>query len=156
MSRDAQRIKKNAPGMMQRMGRNSAGDFPLKPYPAQRFQGFRPVFISIIRLSFVDPGSGDELFLTSFHTSRRFLPPSPVTKPRSQNPQSFEAALAEIENIVAAMEAGQLPLEQSLTAYKRGAELLHYCQTRLQEAQQQVKILEAGTLKNFDGDDGTD
>lgn len=79
-----------------------------------------------------------------------------MTKPRSQNPQSFEAALAEIENIVAAMEAGQLPLEQSLTAYKRGAELLHYCQTRLQEAQQQVKILEAGTLKNFDGDDGTD
>lgn len=82
--------------------------------------------------------------------------PSPVTKTKSQNPQSFEAALAEIENIVAAMEAGQLPLEQSLTAYKRGAELLQYCQARLQEAQQQVKILEAGTLKNFDGDDSTD
>jgi exodeoxyribonuclease VII small subunit len=79
-----------------------------------------------------------------------------VTKPKSQNPQSFEVALAEIENIVAAMEAGQLPLEQSLTAYKRGAELLQYCQARLQEAQQQVKILEAGTLKNFDGDDSTD
>jgi exodeoxyribonuclease VII small subunit len=79
-----------------------------------------------------------------------------VTKPKSQNPQSFEAALAEIENIVAAMEAGQLPLEQSLRAYKRGAELLQYCQARLQEAQQQVKILEAGTLKNFDGDDSTD
>jgi exodeoxyribonuclease VII small subunit len=79
-----------------------------------------------------------------------------VTKANPQNPQSFEAALAEIENIVATMEAGQLPLEQSLTAYKRGAELLQYCQARLQEAQQQVKILEAGTLKNFDGDDSTD
>ncbi len=79
-----------------------------------------------------------------------------MTKSKSTNPQSFEAALAEIENIVAAMEAGQLPLEQSLTAYKRGAELLQYCQTRLQEAQQQVKILEAGILKNFDGDDSTD
>jgi exodeoxyribonuclease VII small subunit len=79
-----------------------------------------------------------------------------VTKSKSQNPQSFEAALAEIETIVAAMEAGQLPLEQSLSAYKRGAELLQYCQARLQEAQQQVKILEAGTLKNFDGDDSTD
>jgi len=79
-----------------------------------------------------------------------------VTKTKSQTPQSFEAALAEIENIVAAMEAGQLPLEQSLTAYKRGAELLQFCQARLQEAQQQVKILEAGTLKNFDGDDSTD
>ena len=82
--------------------------------------------------------------------------PVPVTKSKSQVPQSFEAALAEIENIVAAMEAGQLPLEQSLSAYKRGAELLQYCQARLQEAQQQVKILEAGTLKNFDGDDSTD
>jgi exodeoxyribonuclease VII small subunit len=79
-----------------------------------------------------------------------------VTKSKPQNPQTFEAALSEIENIVAAMEAGQLPLEQSLTAYKRGAELLQYCQARLQEAQQQVKILEAGTLKNFDGDDSTD
>ena len=79
-----------------------------------------------------------------------------MTKSKSQNPQSFEAALAEIESIVAAMEAGQLPLEQSLTAYKRGAELLQYCQRRLQEAQQQVKVLEAGTLKNFDGDDSTD
>lgn len=79
-----------------------------------------------------------------------------MSKLKSQTPQSFEAALAEIETIVSAMEAGQLPLEQSLTAYKRGAELLQYCQARLQEAQQQVKILEAGTLKNFDGDDSTD
>ena len=79
-----------------------------------------------------------------------------MTKSKSQNPQSFEAALAEIETIVAAMEAGQLPLEQSLSAYKRGAELLQYCQARLQEARQQVKILEAGALKNFDGDDSTD
>jgi exodeoxyribonuclease VII small subunit len=95
-------------------------------------------------------------FYASLQTSRSARWPLPVTKTKSPIPQSFEAALAEIENIVAAMEAGQLPLEQSLTAYKRGAELLQYCQTRLQEAQQQVKILEAGTLKNFDGDDSTD
>ncbi len=79
-------------------------------------------------------------------------PAQAVSKPKSQTPESFEAALAEIEEIVASMEAGQLPLEQSLTAYKRGAELLQFCQARLQEAQQQVKILEAGTLKTFDGD----
>ena len=54
------------------------------------------------------------------------------------------------------MEEGQLSLEHSLAAYKRGAELLHYCQGQLQEAQQQVKILEAGTLKNFNGDDSAD
>lgn len=62
---------------------------------------------------------------------------------------SFESALAELEKIVEAMEEGQMPLEQSLTAYKRGAELLKFCQSRLQDAQQQVKILENGVLKNF-------
>ena len=70
-------------------------------------------------------------------------------------PQTFENALAELESIIASMEAGQLPLEQSLTAYKRGAELLKYCQGALARAQQQVKILEADTLKNFSGADDT-
>jgi len=79
-----------------------------------------------------------------------------VTKVETRNPASFEAALAEIERIVAEMEEGQLSLEHSLAAYKRGAELLHYCQAQLQDAQQQVKILEAGTLKNFNGDDSAD
>ncbi|MGH8710891.1 MAG: exodeoxyribonuclease VII small subunit [Burkholderiales bacterium] len=69
--------------------------------------------------------------------------------------QTFESALAELEKIVASMEAGQLPLEQSLAAYKRGAELLKYCQSALVEVQQQVKILEADALKNFSGADDT-
>jgi len=68
---------------------------------------------------------------------------------KSKNPPSFEAALAELENIVTSMEAGQMPLEQSLAAYKRGAELLKICQAALQDAQQQVKILEDGVLKKF-------
>lgn len=69
--------------------------------------------------------------------------------------QTFEAALTELESIVASMEAGQLPLEQSLAAYKRGAELLKYCQSALAEVQQQVRILEADTLKNLSGADDT-
>lgn len=64
-------------------------------------------------------------------------------------PESFEAASAELEQIVAAMEAGQMSLEASLSAYQRGAELLQYCQSKLQGAQQQVRVLEAGMLKNF-------
>ena len=79
-----------------------------------------------------------------------------MTKPKTQKPQSFEQALAEIESIVTAMETGQLPLEQSLAAYKRGAELLQYCQAQLREAHQQVKVLEAGTLQNFSGDNGNE
>jgi exodeoxyribonuclease VII small subunit len=68
---------------------------------------------------------------------------------KTQNAQTFESALAELEKIVAGMEEGQMPLEQSLVAYKRGAELLKYCQAQLADAQQQVKILEDGVLKNF-------
>jgi exodeoxyribonuclease VII small subunit len=66
-------------------------------------------------------------------------------------PRNFEEALAELENIVSGMEGGQLSLEQSLAAYKRGAELLQYCQKALADAQQQVRILEANTLQNFSG-----
>jgi exodeoxyribonuclease VII small subunit len=66
---------------------------------------------------------------------------------------SFEAALAELEAIVARMESGELPLEQSLAAYKRGAQLLQFCQTALQDAQQQVQILEAGLLQDFSSGD---
>jgi exodeoxyribonuclease VII small subunit len=76
--------------------------------------------------------------------------------PKSQPPESLEAALAELEKIVSSMEDGQLPLERSLAAYKRGAELLKFCQAALQDAQQQVKVLEDGILRNFKSDDGND
>ncbi len=66
-------------------------------------------------------------------------------------PTSFESALGELEAIVAHMESGELSLEQSLAAYKRGAMLLQYCQGKLHDAQQQVKILEAGVLRDFSG-----
>jgi len=76
-----------------------------------------------------------------------------MTKPANpvkfSRPESFEAALTELESIVIEMEAGQMPLEISLEAHKRGAELLQYCQLKLQDAQQQVRLLEADTLKNF-------
>ena len=76
---------------------------------------------------------------------------------KSEHGPTFESALTELENIVTRMEGGQLSLEQSLAAYKRGAELLKFCQAQLAEAQQQVKVLEAGALKNFaGGDDDSD
>jgi len=68
-------------------------------------------------------------------------------------PTSFEAALAELEAIVAAMEGGQLPLKESLVAYKRGAELLQYCQSTLKDAEQQVQVYERGLLKAFEAPD---
>jgi exodeoxyribonuclease VII small subunit len=66
-----------------------------------------------------------------------------------QPPRNFETALAELEAIVASMEDGQLPLQESLTAYARGTALLAFCQAALKEAQQQVEVLEKGVLKAF-------
>jgi exodeoxyribonuclease VII small subunit len=74
----------------------------------------------------------------------------------AESPPSFEAALAELEALVGRMESGELPLKQSLAAYKRGAELLAYCQAALKDAQQQVQVLEKGILQPFSPDDETD
>lgn len=72
-----------------------------------------------------------------------------MTRRASAPPANFEAATTELERIVADMESGQLTLEQSLASYQRGAELLQFCQTALNAAQQQVQILENGALNNF-------
>lgn len=69
---------------------------------------------------------------------------------KSQKTQGFEAAMTELEALVANMEAGKLSLEEALGAYKRGAELLAFCRTRLDDAQQQVRVLEEGVLKDFE------
>jgi exodeoxyribonuclease VII small subunit len=71
-------------------------------------------------------------------------------------PANFETALAELEAIVASMEGGALPLAESLAAYKRGAELIAYCQTALKDAQQQIEVLDRGVLKAFAPDGGGD
>lgn len=68
---------------------------------------------------------------------------------------SFEAAMAELEQLVADMESGKLALDDSLAAYKRGAELSAFCRARLEEAQQQVRVLEAGMLQEFTAADDT-
>ena len=64
-------------------------------------------------------------------------------------PKTFEAALEELEKLVADRENGHLPLADSLAAYKRGSELLKYAQTELAQVEQQVKVLEGDVLKPF-------
>jgi len=66
-----------------------------------------------------------------------------------QEPASFEKALAELEKVVSQMEGGNLSLEQSLAAHKRGLELAAYCQEKLASAEQQVKVLEGDVLKKL-------
>jgi exodeoxyribonuclease VII small subunit len=64
---------------------------------------------------------------------------------------SYEQALDELERMVAAMEGQQLPLDQLLHSYKRGAELLALCRGRLQAVEQQVKLLDGAELKAWEG-----
>jgi exodeoxyribonuclease VII small subunit len=71
-------------------------------------------------------------------------------------PQNFEAALKELEALVASMEGGQMPLAESLAAYQRGAELLAYCQAALKDAEMQVEVLEKGVLTAFRPDGEND
>jgi exodeoxyribonuclease VII small subunit len=63
---------------------------------------------------------------------------------------SFEQAVVELEAIVQQMELGNLALDESFNAYKRGAELLKLCQTSLSNVEQQVRILtDANKLAAF-------
>ena len=66
---------------------------------------------------------------------------------QSSPPASYEAALAELDQLVGRIESGQLPLEQLLAGYQRGAELLQFCRDKLQAVEAQVKVLDAGVLK---------
>lgn len=64
-----------------------------------------------------------------------------------KEPANYEQALAELDRLVAQMEGGQLPLDQLLDGYRRGAELLAYCRARLQAVEEQVQLLDDGQLK---------
>ena len=64
-------------------------------------------------------------------------------------PASFEDAMAELAQLVAQMEAGQLPLEASVAAYARGSELIKFCAAQLDKVESQVKVLEGDMLKPF-------
>ena len=75
----------------------------------------------------------------------------PKSAPSQDNklPTDFESALKELEGIVHSMEVGDLPLEASLGAYQRGMSLLKYCQDQLTSAEQKIRVLENGVLRDL-------
>ena len=70
--------------------------------------------------------------------------PSPTTPPM---PDSYEAAMQELEGLVGRLESGELPLDQLLSGYQRGAALLQFCREQLQAVEEQIKVLDDGALK---------
>jgi len=61
--------------------------------------------------------------------------------------KSFESSLRELEEIVEQLEAGDLPLEESLVLFERGVRLSRECQKQLDDAERRVEVL----LKDQDG-----
>ena len=70
-----------------------------------------------------------------------------MSEPSLQVPATYEAALSVLEQQVGRIESGQLPLEELLAGYQRGAQLLQFCRDKLQAVENQVKVLDAGVLK---------
>lgn len=74
------------------------------------------------------------------------MPKAPATAAPPAEPASYEAALEELEQLVGRIESGQLPLDQMLAGYQRGAALLAFCRKRLDAVQDQIKVLDEGGL----------
>ena len=60
---------------------------------------------------------------------------------KKSEPKSFESAMQRLEEIAAALEAGDLPLEESIRLFEEGMELSQYCASRLQAAERRLKKL---------------
>ena len=75
------------------------------------------------------------------------MPKAPAKPALPAEPASYEAALEELEQLVARIESGQMPLDQMLAGYQRGAALLAFCRERLSAVQDQIKVLDEGQLQ---------
>ena len=60
---------------------------------------------------------------------------------RKPKEAGFESTLAELEALVARMEAGNLPLDEAMRNFERGVQLTQECQAALLAAQQRVQVL---------------
>jgi exodeoxyribonuclease VII small subunit len=71
---------------------------------------------------------------------------------------NFEGSLEQLETLVAAMEDGELSLEESLEAFEKGVKLTRECQTALRQAEQKVQVLldESGTTQDLNLEDEPD
>jgi exodeoxyribonuclease VII small subunit len=76
-----------------------------------------------------------------------------MSKRQAETAPGFEQALTELEKIVTSMENQTLPLDQSVAAYQRGAELIKVCQQHLATAREKLQLVDAlGELKSVDLD----
>lgn len=99
---------------------------------------------SISSIGRTDPGAGAT---GRIRDMAKKSPPDPAK-------MSFEAAIAELESIVACIEEGDIALEEALAARKRGEALVARCRTVLDQAEQEIRTLDAANddAENADED----
>ena len=71
---------------------------------------------------------------------------------KTEKAQSFEKALARLEEIAAEMESGELGLEKMVAAFEEGQKLVKLCSSKLNEVEKKIEML----VKNSDGSVGTE
>ena len=69
---------------------------------------------------------------------------------KKQAAESFEKRLSRLQEIVTRMETGDLPLEEGIALYREGATLAQLCRQQLEQARNDVRLLNAGVLQEFD------
>lgn len=69
---------------------------------------------------------------------------------KTQKQPGFEKQLEQLEEVIASLEQGDMPLDKSIEAYKRGVELTRTLRTQLNGAIEQLKVLDADTNDNAD------
>ena len=70
---------------------------------------------------------------------------------------TFEQAMGELENLVARMESGKLPLDELIANYERGNRLAAFCRSKLETLERRIELLTAddgggGRWTEFDGE----
>ncbi len=61
---------------------------------------------------------------------------------KTKLPDTYEAALDELQNLIQMLEEGQVPLDDLLVGYQRGAALLNFCKEKLTAVEGQIKVLD--------------
>jgi exodeoxyribonuclease VII small subunit len=74
------------------------------------------------------------------------MPKTPASPPSDES-LTYEAALQELETLVSRMDAGEMPLDDLLSGYQRGAALLKICRSKLSAVEQQIKLLDGQAVQ---------
>ena len=77
-----------------------------------------------------------------------------IMRKQKGNANAFETRLARLQEIVTALETGEVPLEQGVALYKEGMELSRACRRQLEKARNDIRIFSEGALQPFDEESG--